>query len=100
MAQEFAEGCSGNHGNPARDTPPFHPIGQNIWLASYVLPADTSRAVKAWYNEKPYYNYDSVSCDANKVCGHYTQVNTPTQSDKNNVKNHNFNHYNNSYTTI
>ncbi|GAB4838371.1 hypothetical protein Ancab_027905 [Ancistrocladus abbreviatus] len=31
-------------------------------------------AVNLWVGEKAYYDHDSNSCAAGKVCGHYTQV--------------------------
>ncbi|CAK8530391.1 unnamed protein product [Lathyrus sativus] len=31
-------------------------------------------AVKYWVDEKSYYDYNSNSCAAGKMCGHYTQV--------------------------
>ncbi|MCO5560001.1 hypothetical protein L7F22_013606 [Adiantum nelumboides] len=49
------------------------PYGENLfWTsATSVSPAD---AVGAWINEKQDYDYESNTCAAGNVCGHYTQV--------------------------
>lgn len=48
------------------------PYGENLaWSSADIPSAD---AVKYWVDEKAYYDYNSNSCAANKVCGHYTQV--------------------------
>ena len=48
------------------------PYGENLaWSSGDMSGTD---AVKLWVGEKAYYNYNSNSCAAGKVCGHYTQV--------------------------
>ena len=51
-------------------------IGQNIVLYRVYRYRSVTAAVQGWFDEKPYYNYDYVSCSApiGKSCGHYTQV--------------------------
>lgn len=48
------------------------PFGENL----YRSPQATSifHAVKAWADEKRYYNYRHNSCQSGKICGHYTQM--------------------------
>lgn len=48
------------------------PYGENlVWSRSDLSP---TAAVQLWVSEKQFYNYDTNSCVAGKVCGHYTQV--------------------------
>lgn len=46
--------------------------GENLAWSSGEL--SCSAAVRLWVAEKAYYNYNSNSCAAGRVCGHYTQV--------------------------
>nr|DAD38891.1 TPA_asm: hypothetical protein HUJ06_013213 [Nelumbo nucifera] len=48
------------------------PYGEN--LAAAMPSLSGTNAVKMWVNEKQFYDYNSNSCAAGKVCGHYTQV--------------------------
>ncbi|XVE94081.1 hypothetical protein REPUB_Repub01dG0250000 [Reevesia pubescens] len=48
------------------------PYGENIAWGSGDL--SITDAVKMWIDEKAYYNYNSNTCAAGQVCGHYTQV--------------------------
>ncbi|XP_059446929.1 pathogenesis-related protein 1-like [Corylus avellana] len=48
------------------------PYGENIAWGSADLSG--TAAVKLWVDEKKSYNYNSNSCAAGAVCGHYTQV--------------------------
>lgn len=75
MAQVWAQGCRFQHGNPP-NTSPHTNIGQNIWAftGSRDSPLSAVDATQDWYNEVVDYHYDSNSCNAGKVCGHYTQV--------------------------
>ncbi|KAJ0048751.1 hypothetical protein Pint_17043 [Pistacia integerrima] len=46
--------------------------GENLaWSSADLSGTD---AVKMWVNEKADYDYNSNTCAAGKVCGHYTQV--------------------------
>ncbi|KAJ6796815.1 pathogenesis-related protein PRB1-3-like [Iris pallida] len=49
------------------------PYGENLFWG-YGKPFDAADAVNSWVSEKQYYNYNSNTCAAGKVCGHYTQV--------------------------
>ncbi|XP_062177937.1 pathogenesis-related protein 1-like [Alnus glutinosa] len=48
------------------------PYGENIAWGSADLSG--TAAVKLWVDEKANYDYNSNTCAAGKVCGHYTQV--------------------------
>uniref|UniRef100_M1DFN5 PR1 protein n=1 Tax=Solanum tuberosum TaxID=4113 RepID=M1DFN5_SOLTU len=48
------------------------PYGENLAAAFPALNA--GGAVKMWVDEKQWYHYNSNTCQADKVCGHYTQV--------------------------
>ncbi|KAH9310484.1 hypothetical protein KI387_025519, partial [Taxus chinensis] len=50
------------------------PYGENIFWGSDASSFSNTDAVNAWVDEKKYYNYNSNSCDAGQMCGHYTQV--------------------------
>ncbi|XP_062082713.1 pathogenesis-related protein 1C-like [Humulus lupulus] len=48
------------------------PYGENIaWSSANLSGVD---AVKMWVGEKDNYDYNSNTCAAGQVCGHYTQV--------------------------
>nr|AHE81264.1 pathogenesis-related protein 1-21 [Triticum aestivum] len=49
------------------------PFGENIfWGSGQSWTA--ANAVKSWVDEKRNYHLNTNTCDAGKVCGHYTQV--------------------------
>jgi len=48
--------------------------GQNIYASSDSSKIDIVAATQLWYDEKEFYDFDTQSCQAGKVCGHYTQV--------------------------
>ncbi|KDP36353.1 hypothetical protein JCGZ_09850 [Jatropha curcas] len=48
------------------------PYGENLAGSSGDLSGTT--AVELWVDEKAFYDYNSSSCAAGMVCGHYTQV--------------------------
>ncbi len=47
-------------------------VGENIYGAGGQ--ASGTAATASWIREKQYYHRDTNSCDAGRVCGHYTQV--------------------------
>ncbi|XP_064601184.1 GLIPR1-like protein 1 [Liolophura sinensis] len=62
---DFLTDCKGNY------------MGQNLYtaFAAHNVPdVDPQEVVQEWYNEQPFYQYSSNTCQAGKVCGHYTQV--------------------------
>jgi len=75
LAQTWSQRCVFEHGQP-----PFSPndigyehLGQNIYAHTQTDFA-VEQAVQAWYDEKKDYQYNSISCNAGKICGHYTAV--------------------------
>ncbi len=73
MGQDWAAGCWWGHGNPDYgDRAPYKQIGQNIIYQTIGL--DMTFAIKAFYDEKDDYNYDTLGCVPGRQCGHYTQV--------------------------
>ncbi|XP_044431901.1 pathogenesis-related protein PRB1-2-like [Triticum aestivum] len=50
-----------------------YPFGENIfWGSGQSWTA--ANAVTSWVDEKRNYHFNTNTCDAGKVCGHYTQV--------------------------
>jgi hypothetical protein len=53
-------------------------VGENLYVTSERTPNinnfNPTNAVTNWGNEMANYNYDTNSCNDNKVCGHYTQM--------------------------
>lgn len=51
-------------------------IGENIFISTQRDITDEfgASAVVSWDAEKQYYDYYTRKCQANEVCGHYTQV--------------------------
>jgi len=76
LAQTWSQRCVFEHGQP-----PFNPtdiggyqhLGQNIYAHTDPKFA-VEQAVQAWYDEKKDYQYNSMTCNAGKICGHYTAV--------------------------
>ncbi len=51
--------------------------GENLyegWSSSWKFKMRSNDAVRAWWDEKPAYDYTSNSCTEWEMCGHYTQV--------------------------
>ena len=48
-------------------------VGENLF-ATTDPNLDPTEAVRDWYSEKEFYDYESNTCDPNQMCGHYTQV--------------------------
>ena len=74
VAQNYAKQCNFAH-NGARTTQQatFSYVGENLAAGSGA--ANYVGFVQSWYNEVKDFNYGSNSCNPNKACGHYTQVN-------------------------
>lgn len=68
LAQKWAQNCIFDHGFP--DHPLSEHLGQNL----YIGPDATGlRATQLWFDERAYYDFKSLSCQPNEMCGHYTQ---------------------------
>ena len=75
LAVTWAAGCRWKHPNevtPYYTPPEYIGVGQNLYATDG--PIDVNVAIKAWFDEKVDYNYDTMQCSADKMCGHYTQV--------------------------
>jgi len=73
MGQAWAERCAWGHGQPTGYNSPYDQLGQNNW-AHTMDPIDVMEGMKAWYEEKQWYHYDTLQCDSGQMCGHYTQL--------------------------
>jgi len=75
LGSSWADGCNFTHGQPALGSdPPYTVIGQNLYAYSGAGGLNLTAGVQAWYDEKVDYDYDTLQCADDKVCGHYTQV--------------------------
>ena len=56
-------------------------IGQNLYMSrvyqGYSTINVTNVIDSGWYGEKKFYTYDSLECESNQMCGHYTAVRDP-----------------------
>ncbi|XP_055816009.1 basic form of pathogenesis-related protein 1-like [Solanum dulcamara] len=68
----FAQNYANKRAGDCRMQHSGGPYGENLAAAFPQLNA--AGAVKMWVDEKQWYNYNSNTCQAGKVCGHYTQV--------------------------
>nr|DAD41585.1 TPA_asm: hypothetical protein HUJ06_015908 [Nelumbo nucifera] len=50
------------------------PYGENIYCAKGLANVNAATAVKAWEDEKKYYDYDSNSCIGGHECRHFVQL--------------------------
>lgn len=48
------------------------PYGENLYWSSFN--SDPQQVVTSWASEEVFYDYDSNGCQANQMCGHYTQI--------------------------
>lgn len=78
-AQAWADACVDmeapagliDHNPDRSDGHPWY-VGENVFGSSGATSG--TEAVNAWAAESRYYDYATNTCQANKVCGHYTQV--------------------------
>ncbi|XP_030060290.1 cysteine-rich secretory protein 3 isoform X2 [Microcaecilia unicolor] len=80
MAQDWADKCTFEHGQPKRDRQPFEDIGQNLnkFTSSNLkrldsLEARTHIPLRTWWDEVTWYDFASDRC-LGPMCGHYTQL--------------------------
>ena len=50
------------------------PFGENLFWGSAGRAWSAADALRSWVDEKKNYHLDTNTCEAGKVCGHYTQV--------------------------
>lgn len=74
IAQSYANRCTFAH-NSARSSASrtFSYVGENLAATNNPQPNYPS-LVTSWENEDSNYNFDSNSCAAGRVCGHFTQM--------------------------
>jgi hypothetical protein len=48
-------------------------LGQNLAAVSNAT-VNLQFIIDQWYGEVQWYNYNTLSCQTNEICGHYTQV--------------------------
>ena len=70
LAEKWAAECRFEHGQPKRNRTDH--IGQNLVQESGRYNA--KEGIEVWYEEKKYYDYDTLQCTKGQMCGHYTQV--------------------------
>jgi hypothetical protein len=75
LGQTWSQRCRFEHGQPSFSVGDIghKDLGQNIY-AHTDQKFTVEQAVQAWYDEKADYQYNSMSCNPGKVCGHYTAV--------------------------
>jgi uncharacterized protein YkwD len=79
LAQEWADRCAWGHrphGSFSASNYGFQNVGENIWAFTSSSENDDKipeKPIQDWFDEKPYYNYDSMTC-SKEPCGHYTAV--------------------------
>jgi hypothetical protein len=75
LAQNWTNQCSWQHGNLYDCS--GNRVGQNLYMSygSAGYPnLNLTQAITLWNNERSDWNWTSGSCNANKVCGHWTQL--------------------------
>lgn len=76
MAEEYIQKCVFEHSDMRNIDKEYNftykRVGENLHYNTKEL--SLSKAVDAWYIEINYYTYESNTCAAGEVCGHYTQV--------------------------
>jgi hypothetical protein len=70
-AQAWANQCKWQH-NPDRSLGHPYYVGENMAASSTMLTVD--QVTDMWASEVAFYHYDTNTCDANQMCGHYTQL--------------------------
>ncbi|XP_030077221.1 peptidase inhibitor 16 isoform X2 [Microcaecilia unicolor] len=67
LAKSYAAECKWDH-NPKRGS-----TGENLYLTSSKT-VSMQGAMNMWHGEQKDYNFSTMACTENKMCGHYTQV--------------------------
>jgi len=72
LAENWAAQCVFTH--PVKELNELN-TGQNIFASTHRNRHPNPRwAIGKWFNEKSDYDYDTLTCAADKPCGHYTQL--------------------------
>ncbi|BFZ19720.1 hypothetical protein BsWGS_22759 [Bradybaena similaris] len=72
LAQNYAAQCKFEHDPNRQNVAGFQYVGEDIYATTGDFAPEG--IVQSWYDEVKDYNYGSNSCQAGKVCGHYTQI--------------------------
>jgi len=72
-AADWAAQCVWDHGFPPLPGTDFITYGQNLYMTT-AAKIDVIKGIQVWYDEKQYYDYDTLGCAPDEICGHYTQV--------------------------
>jgi len=72
-AKDWVRQCIWEHGFPPLPGSSFTSYGQNLYMIGGA-PMDVVDGVQSWYDENLDYDYDTLGCSPDKMCGHYTQV--------------------------
>ena len=80
VAQNHANMCIFEYNqNRASQAPSFATVGENLFVTS-AQTVNYTAAVKAWYDEVMYYDYNLNSCSGAIMCRNYIQVSIHTCS--------------------
>lgn len=72
LAIDWVKRCEFAHPDTGK-FPQYKGTGQNI-AVSGGTPRNVTNMATMWYNEVEYYDFATHTCQAGKMCGHYTQV--------------------------
>lgn len=76
LAQNWADRCNWGHrphDSFSASDYGFSFVGENIWAWSDDSQPVPEKPMEAWFNEKNYYDFNSMHC-SKEPCGHYTAV--------------------------
>nr|XP_002128732.1 GLIPR1-like protein 1 [Ciona intestinalis] len=74
-ATEYGTKCQFSHNRAGFHSKFRNSIGENIYVSRSPLSRfDPVAATQMWFDEKSDFDYATLTCEANKKCGHYTQV--------------------------
>jgi len=72
LARVWAANCDFEHPDKSVNKE-YDNVGQNLYVTS-AKTVDLARPMFQWYDEIKDHNYDTLTCTAGKMCGHYTQL--------------------------
>ncbi|XP_072408789.1 glioma pathogenesis-related protein 1-like [Chiloscyllium punctatum] len=75
-ARAWSKTCSSKHNPHLKRKGEAHPIFETVGENIYVISGNFTikDAVKAWYDEEKYYNFDDNKCNKKNMCERYTQL--------------------------
>ncbi|XP_060696027.1 GLIPR1-like protein 1 [Hemiscyllium ocellatum] len=75
-ARAWSKTCSSKRNPHLKRKGEAHPIFETVGENIYVVSGDFTikDAVKAWYDEEMYYNFDDNKCNKKNMCERYTQL--------------------------